>query len=156
MRATVYTQIALVQRVYFFNHRVVEDYLKYCLLLAYGFYKIHCYILPGYQKTPESSRKVKRSSYEFTWILVFGWFWPYAGQLGKWPALSLDLGVSWDTLPWSTYMDREQMSCWRGVIAQWTSQHHFQPFLSGETAQQESCNSSPGAVLRAITAPFFF
>ena len=39
------------------DHRVVEDCLKYCRLLAYGFYKIHRYILPGSQKTPESSRK---------------------------------------------------------------------------------------------------
>ncbi len=41
------------------DHRVVEDYLKYWRLLAYGFYKIHRYILLGSQKTPESSRKVK-------------------------------------------------------------------------------------------------
>ncbi len=40
------------------DHRVVEEYLKYCRLLAYGFYKIHRCILPGSQKTPESSRKV--------------------------------------------------------------------------------------------------
>ena len=41
------------------GHGIVEDYLKYCRLPAYGFYKIHLYILPGSQKTPESSRKVK-------------------------------------------------------------------------------------------------
>ncbi len=44
------------------DHHVVEDYLKYCRVLAYGFYKIHRYILPGSQKTPESSRKVKTTS----------------------------------------------------------------------------------------------
>ncbi len=40
------------------DHRVVEEYLKYCRLLAYGFCKSHVYILLGSQKTPESSRKV--------------------------------------------------------------------------------------------------
>ncbi len=41
------------------DHRVVEEYLKYCRLLACGFCKIHFYILLGSQKTPESGRKVK-------------------------------------------------------------------------------------------------
>ena len=48
------------------DHRVVEDYLKYCCLLTYGFYKIHRYILPGSQKTPESNRKVKGA-------IIFHW-----------------------------------------------------------------------------------
>ncbi len=42
---------------FFISHRVVEDYLKYSCLLAYGFCKIHDYILPGSQKTPESIRR---------------------------------------------------------------------------------------------------
>ncbi len=29
---------------------------------------------------------------------IFGWFLPYGAQLGKWPALSHDLGVIWVTL----------------------------------------------------------
>ncbi len=41
------------------DHRVVEEYLNYCHLLAYSFCKIHVYILLGSQKTPESGRKVK-------------------------------------------------------------------------------------------------
>ena len=41
------------------GHRVVEDYLKCSRLLSYGFCKIHHYILPGSQKTPESIRRVK-------------------------------------------------------------------------------------------------
>ncbi len=41
------------------SHRVVEDYLEYSRLLNYGFYKIHYYIPPGSQKTPESIRRVK-------------------------------------------------------------------------------------------------
>ncbi len=40
------------------DHRVVEEYLKYCCLLADGFCKIHVYIPLGSQKTPESGRKV--------------------------------------------------------------------------------------------------
>ena len=36
------------------DRRVVEEYLKYCRLLAYGFRKIHFYILLGSQKTQES------------------------------------------------------------------------------------------------------
>ena len=39
------------------EHRVVEEYLKYCCQLAYGFCKIHVYIPLGSQKTPESGRK---------------------------------------------------------------------------------------------------
>ncbi len=41
------------------DHCVVEEYLKHSCLLAYGFSKIHVYILLGSQKTPESGRKVK-------------------------------------------------------------------------------------------------
>ncbi len=48
-------------RMIFFliGHHVVEESLKYCQLLAYGFCKIHFYILLGSQRTPESGRKVK-------------------------------------------------------------------------------------------------
>ncbi len=50
-----------MQRVYTFliDHRVVEEYLTYCRLLASGFCKIHVYIILVSQKTPESGRKVK-------------------------------------------------------------------------------------------------
>ncbi len=44
---------------FFIGHHVVEDYLKYCHLLAKGFCEIYHYILPGSQKTPESIRRVK-------------------------------------------------------------------------------------------------
>ncbi len=37
---------------------VVGDYLKYSRLLANGFCKIHHFILPESQKTPESIRRV--------------------------------------------------------------------------------------------------
>ncbi len=30
--------------------------------------------------------------------ILFGWFWPYGAQLGKWAALVCDKGVIWDTL----------------------------------------------------------
>ncbi len=30
--------------------------------------------------------------------IFFDWFWPHGAQLGKCTALSLDLGVIWDTL----------------------------------------------------------
>ncbi len=43
------------------DHRVVEEYLKYWRLLAYGFCKIHVYILLGSQKTPEGSTKVLKA-----------------------------------------------------------------------------------------------
>ncbi len=43
------------------SHRVVEDYLEYSCLLAYGFCKIHHYIPPGSQKTPESIRRVNKA-----------------------------------------------------------------------------------------------
>ena len=46
------------ERTFLIDHRVVEEYLKYCRLLAYGFCKIHVYILVGSQKTPKSGRKV--------------------------------------------------------------------------------------------------
>ncbi len=67
-RATVYTPWARVQRVYFFiDHYVIEEYQKYCSLLAYGFCKIHLYNPLGSQKTPESGRKVK-ICFSVTWL----------------------------------------------------------------------------------------
>ncbi len=50
---------------FFIGHRAVEDYLKYCHLLATGFCEIHHYILPGSQKTPESIRRVNRHSFPY-------------------------------------------------------------------------------------------
>ncbi len=51
------------------DHRVVEEYLKYCHQLAYGFCKIHIYILLGSQKTPEGGRKVKALKFQGIFIL---------------------------------------------------------------------------------------
>ena len=46
------------QCTFLIDQHVVEEYLKYRRLLAYGFGKIHVYILLGSQKTLESGRKV--------------------------------------------------------------------------------------------------
>ncbi len=48
----------LCKRFHSGDHHVVEEYLKYWHLLAYGFCKIHVYIHLGSQKTPEIGRKV--------------------------------------------------------------------------------------------------